>query len=117
MPSNFHVGYVGKHYGVPVFCFYYGACNLFDVVGRNYAAHYVFVTVLVYHPAVGVLVHAFCYGEHFSQGNAVVLHFLGVQQYLVFLYVASQDGHLCHSSGREQARAYGPVGQRAQVEH
>ena len=44
-------------------------------------------------------------------------HALGVELYLVFLDVASQHGHLRHTSGGEQARADGPVGQRAQVEH
>ena len=112
-----HVGDVGEADRGAVRALDHGPAHLGDVVGRDHAAHDVFVAVLVDDAAVGVAVHPARDGHHLAEAHAVVLHALGVEQDLVLLDVATEYGHLRHASGREQPRADCPVGQRPQVEH
>ncbi len=46
-----------------------------------------------------------------------MLHFVGVEQYLVFFQVATYHGNLGHTTCRQQTRTYSPIGQSAKVKH
>ena len=115
--TDFHVGNVFQYYRYSVHPFDDRPAHFTYIVGRKYATHNVFVTVFINHSTVGVLVHVAGNFHYFAQCHAVVFHAFGMQQYLIFLDVATQNGHLCHTSGRKQARTDGPVGQRTQIEH
>ena len=68
--------------------------------------------MLVEHPTVGIHIHVTRGGQHLIYRHPIVAHTGRVNQYLILLDIAPQHGHLCHTARREQARSYGPVGQR-----
>ena len=109
--TDFHVGNVFQYYRYSVHPFDDRPAHFTYIVGRKYATHNVFVTVFINHSTVGVLVHVAGNFHHFAQRHTVVFHAFGMQQYLIFFDVASQNGHLRYAAGREQARTDGPVGQ------
>ena len=109
--ADFHIGYIFQHHRYPVHPLDDRPAHFTYIVGGKYATHDVLVAVFVNHPAVGVLVHVAGNFHHFAQRHTVMFHAFGMQQYLIFFDVASQNGHLRYAAGREQARTDGPVGQ------
>ena len=112
-----HVGYVGERDRRSLSRSQSRLRQLLHIVLRHKSPDYILVAILVYHASACVLVHPTRCRHHLREAHSVVFHPVGMYQYLIFLYVAAQHSHLCHSSGREQSRAHGPVGKSPEVEH
>ena len=116
--SYFHVGYIFKHNrsttGTELD---YRASHLIYIGSRQYATHYVFIAVLVYHTSVGILIHTTGKVHYFAQRNAIIFHALRVKQYLIFLYIASKHGNLSYTARRKKSRTNSPICQSTEVEH
>ena len=94
-----------------------GPSQLMHIVRRKHSPHNVLVAIFIDDPSIGILVHVARYGHHLSKSHPIMTHPVGMNQNLVFLDVSPQYGHLCHTSGGQQTRTDGPVGQRTQILH
>ena len=115
--TDAHIRHIFQHNGNTSCGLNHRTCHFLYIFGRHHSAHNILVAIFINDTSVGILVHPAGHFHHLAQRNAVMFHPLRMKQNLVFFDIASQYRHLCHASGREQARADGPVGKRTQVEH
>ena len=116
--ADTHVGHVLKSYRQPAISGLDDRCgHLLYVLCGDHSAHDILIAVLIDDSSVGVLVHAAGHLHNFSEGDSVVLHLFGMDQYLILLDVASEHSHLGHASGGQQSGTESPVCDGPQVQH
>ncbi len=109
--SDPHVGHLFERNGEAVLDTDHGSSHFVLVGRREHAPDDVFVAVLVQNSSARVTGQVLDHAEHFARRDAEMFHPGRVQQDLVLLDIAADDGHLGYASGREQPGADRPVGQ------